>query len=463
MRVETAARLLAAAGVRWVRFEIADLRGVARSKSVPLPRFPIYGARGVGYYSDMPRIEGMESQLGAGEVFQPRDVLLLPDLDTLAVLPYAPGDARVICDVLRLDQEAAEDDPRYVLRRIVDRYLDEGLMPFSGFSQQFYLLDGSTNSPEFPLGDPCAGVHDNRFPEWCDALLGSLPALGLELASFGAGEGPGQLAVACEPARGAVAADQSFSLRSAARETADQLDLTTTFMTQPFIDQPGSGLKLRHGLCDAATGRDLFHDADDPFELSLTAKHFLSGLLYHAPALTALLRPTPNGFKRNGSAHRRRQTVTWGFDNRTTAIRVDRTRPEPGIGAGRASMVDGRPARVVSQFAGSDANPYIALAGSLAAGLDGIERRLLPPEPITGDVREARGVATLPDTLDAALAALEADNPLRDALGEPFIRYYLFVKRFDIARIRLACPDYGSAAWAERVDPFELSEYGDPS
>lgn len=463
MRVETAARLLAAAGVRWVRFEIADLRGNPRSKSVPLPRFPIYGARGIGYYNDVPRIEGMESQLGDDEVFQPRDVLLLPDLDTLAVLPYAPGDARVICDVLRLDQEPAEDDPRYVLRQVVDRYLDEGLMPLTGFSQQFYLLDRSGSSPGFPLGAHCAGVQDNRFPEWRDALLGSLPSLGLELASFGAGEAPGQLAVAFEPARGVVAADQGFSLRVAARETAAQLDLTTTFMTQPFIDQPGSGLMPRHGLLDAATRRDLFYDADDPFELSLTAKHFLAGLLYHAPALTALLRPTPNGYKREGSAHRRPNTVTWGFDNRTTAIRVGRACPAPRNDAGRASTADGRPARVVSQFAGSDANPYIALAGSLAAGLDGIERRLLPPEPITGDASEAHGAAPLPDTLDAALAALEADDPLREALGEPFIRLFLFVKRFDIARIRLACPDYGSTAWAERVDPFELSEYGDLS
>lgn len=458
MRVETASRLLAAAGVRWVRFEIADIRGVVRSKSVPLARFPVYGSRGLALSGAAARHSAED---GDDAAQSRRDVLLLPDLDTLAVVPHAPGDARVLCDVLHLDLEPAEDDARGVLRHIVERYLDEGLMPLTGFAYQFRLVDRATRAPVFSdrssSPDPCQAAGGDRFATWRDTFLNSLPSLGVDLASFALADAPGKLAVTIEPARGLAAGDNAFSLVTAAREIAGQHDLTAAFMAKPFINRPGSACFLSHGLVDAGTGVNRFSDPDDPFGLSTLGRHFLAGLLYHAPALTALLAPLPNSYKRLRAADAP-VNISWGIDNRTVAFRVPHLPRQ-------TALAPGMPADdtwIESRIGGADIDPYSALAASLAAGLDGIQRQLLPPEPVLIDAAKVDGAAALPDSLDAALEALESDAPLRELLGEPFVRSYAFVKRFDIARTRLACPDYGYPEWRERVDPIEWSEHGEP-
>lgn len=441
MRVETVARLLAAAGVHWLRFEFADTLGVARSKVVPLSRLERVGTRGLRFYG------GTDGRASNNAAPAP-DFILMPDFDTLALLPYAPGEARVICELYDLNQEPAPHDGRWVLQQVVEQYLDEGLLPATTFAFDFYVIERETGAPAFPGGRPGASVRNAARPAWRDTLLSALPSLGVELESINTAGAPGQVHAELATARGVAAADQAFTFRTAVKEVANQDELTATFMTRPPCGDVASACIMQHRLLDAVTGENRFADDEDPLGISPIAKHFVAGLLYHAAALSAFLLPIPNDYKRYHAAGCVPQHATWSCESRAAAVRVP---ARPGADA----------AQVENRIAAASANPYIALAACLAAGLDGLRQRMLPPAPLHGDPTARNGAPRLPRSLDEALAALEADTPLHALLGEPFIRTYLGVARFEIARTRLACPGYGTEEWERRVDPWEWSEYGE--
>lgn len=448
VRLDTAARLLAAAGVHWVRMEMADTHGIARSKTVPLTRFVEYGERGLSFYGGTLTQDASGDDVPRPGSMPPHDFLLRPDLDTLAVLPHAPGEARVVCDLYRLDGEPVRDDGRWVLRQVVDAFRPFGVIPRTGVEYEFYLIHRETRVPAFSDRQVYGTLRNNLLPGWRDDLMAALHASGIQISTFGAENAPGQFEVTFTPADGVAAADQAFAFRTVTKETARNHGYDAPFMTKPFIDEAASGCHLHHSLIDAETGENRFFDPADPYGMSRLAKHFLAGQLYHASAMTAFLSPTPNDYKRYQPGSFAPVNVTWGHDNRSAAFRVP-------AGAAGAHM------RIENRLGGAAANPYIAIAASLAAGLDGIRNELPLIEPVLTDASQATGAAPLPRSLDQALDALEADAPLGEALGAEFIRTYLLVKRFDIAKARLACPDYGTPEWMGRVDPYEWREYGE--
>lgn len=440
-------RLLRAAGVRWVRFEMADTHGIARSKSVPLARFPVYAQKGLNIYGGMLLQDASGWDIPLEERLPPPDYLLKPDLDTLAVLPYAPGEARVLGYLYRGNSPAPED-PRVVCQRMIERYERQGWIPRSGFEYEFYLLDHTTRQPVFPDKQICSTIRNNFDPAWRDELLEALDLLGIEVSTFSVENAPGQFEITFNPADGLAAADQAFTFRTAVKEVSRKHGYLAPFMTKPFIDQAASGTHLHHSLIDSQTGQNVFFSPDDPYGLSQLAWHFLGGLFHHARALIALFSPTPNDYKRYQPGLFAPTSVCWGYDNRSAAFRI----PADSRGA---------KARVENRLGGAAANPYIALAASLAAGWDGIERGLLPPEPIQMDVGWLEGLPSLPHSLDEALDALEADTILCELLGQPFIETYVAVKRWDSEKCRLRCPDYGTPEWFRRIDPYEHEEYGE--
>lgn|GEM_PF-1197193 len=441
MRVETVTRLLSAAGVHWVRFEFADMLGVARSKIVPLSRLHRVGTQGLRFARDT------DGPLGDGAT-PATDFILMPDFDTLALLPYAPGEASVICDLYDLSQEPAPHDGRWVLQQVVEHYLDEGLLPATTFAYDFYVVDRATGTPAFPGGRPGASVRNAARPAWRDALLSAVPSLGVELETIHTAGAPGQVHAELASARGVAAADQAFAFRTAVKEITSQDGLTATFMTRPPCGDRASGCIMQHRLLDAATGENRFADDADPLGISPLAKQFIAGLLYHAAALSAFLLPIPNDYKRYHAAGCTPLHAAWSCESRAAAVRV------PARAGADAAHVENR-------IATASANPYIALAACLAAGLDGLRQRMLAPAPLHGDPAASRGAPRLPQSLDEALAALEADTPLHALLGEAFVRTYLAVARLELARTRLACPTYGTHEWERHVDPWEWAEYGE--
>jgi glutamine synthetase len=448
MDVATVARVLAAARVRWVRIEMADIHAIARSKTVPLEKFPTYARKGLNFYGGILLQDASGWDIPQGGRLPPPDFLLRPDLDTLVVLPYAPGEARVLGDLYIDSQTPTPDDPRGVCRRIVSCFLDEGMLPRSGFEYEFYLIDRITRSRAFEDRQICSTIRNNTLPEWRDELLSSLPAFGIEVSTLSVENAPGQFEVTFSPADGLAAADQAFSFRTAVKEVSRRYGYDAPFMTKPYITEAASGCHLHHSLIDPRTGRNLFAHADDPLGISQLGWHFLGGLVHHALALIAFLSPTPNDYKRYRPGLFAPTSICWGPDNRSAAFRI----PAGAHGAA---------ARIENRLGGAASNPYIALAASLAAGLDGIRRELPIPEPVTVEASLVSGLPELPRSLEDALDALERDRVLWEILGEPFVATYLKVKRWEVTKVKTNCPDYGTAEWYSRIDPYEWREYGE--
>lgn len=448
MDVSTVTRLLAAAGVRWVRIEMADIHAIARSKTVPLGKFPIYAVKGVNFYGGILLQDASGWDIPQEERLPPPDFLLKPDLDTLVVLPYAPGEARVLGDLYIDPETPTPDDPRVVCRRVIARFLDQGMLPRSGFEYEFYLIDRITRARAFEDRQICSTLRNNTLPEWRDELLGSLPAFGIEVSTLSVENAPGQFEITFSPADGLAAADQAFSFRTAVKEVSRRYGYDAPFMTKPFINEAASGCHLHHSLIDPRTGRNLFADDEDPLGISQLGWHFLGGLIHHAPALIAFLSPTPNDYKRYRPGLFAPTSICWGPDNRSAAFRIP-------------AGAHGPAARIENRLGGAASNPYIALAASLAAGLDGICRELPIPAPVMVEASRVSGLPELPRSLEEALDALEADRALREILGEPFIETYLKVKRWDVTKAKANCPDYGTPEWYGRIDPYEWREYGE--
>jgi glutamine synthetase len=231
-----------------------------------------------------------------------------------------------------------------------------------------------------------------------------------------------------------TAADHAFLLKASVKDIAAMHGLIATFMGKPFNDQGGSGTHLHLSL--QRGGANAFDAPDKPDGVGDELRHFVAGILAHAPALMALLNPTINAYRRIQPDSLAPTHANWGWDNRSTFIRIP---PERG-GATRVEVRVGDGA----------ANPYLAIAATLIAGADGIRRGLQAPAPIVGDAYHADPEITgppLPTGLDLALDALQDDSVLRDGLGPEIVDTFLMVKRFEVDRHR---------AW---VSDWEIAEY----
>jgi glutamine synthetase len=348
------------------------------------------------------------------------------DLETYTPLPYEPGVARFAAD-LYVDNSPHPYCPRVNLRRMLARARELGYVFNVGIEPEFFLVtkqeDGSIKG-----WDP-QGVDDLRKPcydfkgisaalEFLRAMNDGLDALGWDVYQTDHEDANFQFEINFKYAEALTTADRLIFFRMMAGQVAHRFGAIATFMAKPFSSRTGSGAHLHYHLADARSGTNLFRDESDPRGLGLSrlAYHFLGGVLAHAPALCAVTSPTVNCYKRlqlgpalTGS----RSGFTWvpafityGDNNRTQMLRV----PEPG--------------HVEDRTISSACNPYLAIAAYLAAGLDGIARRLDPGEPNLGNLYEAgpaamaeRGIKTLPQSLSAALDHFDADPVVRDALG----------------------------------------------
>jgi glutamine synthetase len=228
-----------------------------------------------------------------------------------------------------------------------------------------------------------------------------------------------------------TAADRAFRLKSAVKDVAAQHDLVATFMGKPFNDQGGSGFHL-HVSADRDDD-NAFADRNDSDGVSDELRRFTAGVLAHAPALMAFLNPTINAYRRIVPDSLAPTRCNWGWDNRTSFIRVPAER--------------GRATRVEVRVGDGSANPYLAIAAVLFAGLHGLRDKLALEAPVSGDAYTQELGEPLPESLEAALAALESDAVLRDALGPEIVDTFLAIKRFELDRHR---------QW---VSDWELDEY----
>lgn len=451
MDLREAEAFLADGEYLFVRFEQTDLHGLSRSKTVPASHFRRYAEDGLNFFGGLLGLDlqgGVAPGTGYMEERNFADMLIRPDFATLGPVPWALGTARVICRPFWYDAGEVQASPRFLMEQMMGELSDMGYDLRSGFEYEFYLADAETRVPVFDGIQIFWTLRNNFDTAFVDGLLLNLAEAGIDVTTSNAEYGPGQMEITFAPAMGLGAADEAFTFKNAVKEMALASGYMASFMTKPYADQSASGCHYHHSLLHHNTGANAFYDAAAPDGLSQLCRHWIGGQIAHARAITALAAPTVNCAKRYKLFSFAPMNATWGYEDRTTAVRIKG-------GRGGDTHVENR-----IPCAGS--NPYLVGAAVLAAGLDGIRREIEPPKP-TQEIAYLDELApNLPTTLDAAVAALEEDGQLRAALGEEFMQLFVAVKRHEIDKTRQAIPEYESVDWPNTVTDWErqnLFEY----
>lgn len=433
---------LAGQGIDVIRVTYPDLIGTERARDILLDQLPSALAHGLAFcravYHTTPR-GGVVPVAGGLDAGLP-DICVRPDPATLTPLPWEPGVATCLGEVTDpATGLPAPESPRDLLRAVLDRCAEHGLRPVAGPELEYFLCDAAPGTAggwrrysEDTGHVYTAGLRADPANHLL-RVLRSLRDLGIGALSGNHEFDGGQFEVNLIHSGAMSAADRAFRLKSAVKELARQEGRLATFMAKPFNDAGGSGFHLHLSAEDEA-GRNVFDDPAAPYGLSATARHAVAGLLAHAPALAALLNPTVNSYKRFGPDTLAPWLIDWGLDNRSAMVRIP---PERGAGA-----------RLELRLGDASANPYLAIAATLAAALLGVLAGQEPPAPLEGYGYDTARSAVLPMTLPAALDALEADTALTGILGKDFITSYLTYKRDEIERFQRHVTDWEFTEYA---------------
>jgi glutamine synthetase len=359
------------------------------------------------------------------------DIHVRPDLATLTPLPWEPGAAWCLGDVTTPDGSPAPESPRVVVRRVADQISDLGYSLICGPELEFYLCQrdagGSWRRYSGELGNVYVVGRKGDPRGLLLHMLRQLRDAGLHVTAANHEFSPGQFEINLGHSEVTDAADRSFRLKSAVQEIARQQDLLATFMAKPFNDEGGSGFHVHVSLGDEAGG-NVFGDPRGPDGLSAPGRHAVGGVLRHARALSALLNPTVNSYKRFGPDTLAPWLVDWGLDNRSAMVRIP---PERGPGA-----------RMEVRLGDATANPYLAMAAVGAAVYLGLADKVEPPAKLEGYGYDASKAEMLPTRLPDALDALEADTELSGVLGDYFVTSFLTYKRNEIERFERFVTDW---------------------
>ncbi|MFG2127425.1 glutamine synthetase family protein [Streptomyces sp. NPDC048751] len=433
---------LAADGIDVVRVTYPDLIGTDRARDVLLDHLPSACAHGLAFcravYHTSP--QGDVIPIAGGLEAGLPDVCVRPDLSTLAPLPWEPGVAVCLGEVSDpATGGPAAESPRDLLRAVLARCAEHGLRPVVGPELEYFLLEpapgtpsGWRRAPETAGAVYTAGLRadpDNHLLR----TLRQLRDAGIGVVTGNHEFDGGQYEINLVHSEALDAADRAFRFKSAIKELARKEGRLATFMAKPFGDAGGSGFHL-HLSCEDTDGRNAFDDPSGAHGLSAIARHALAGILAHTPALAALANPTVNSYKRFGPDTLAPWLIDWGLDNRSAMVRVP---PERGSGA-----------RLELRLGDASANPYLLIAGTIAAALLGVLAAEEPPAPLEGYGYDTARSAVLPTSLPAALDALEADTALAELLGKDFTTSFLSYKRNEVERFRRHVTDWEFTEYA---------------
>jgi glutamine synthetase len=420
-----------ASGLRLVRFLYCDNDGIIRGKGAGIANLKERLETGIGLTVAMQAftmLDHLASVDGMGPV---GEIRLVPDPTTFAIAPYAPHTATVLVDMQTLDGQPYAADGRAFLKRMIARAAeDQDLSLVAAFEPEWSLAtkNGDLFSPIDDSG--CfTSTGMNVAAPVIDDIIAALESQGLTVEQYYAELGWGQQELSIRHAPALEAADHHILYRETVRGIALKHGLYASFAPKPWGDQAGNGCHLHFSGWNQDRTVNRFYDASGQYNLSTLARQFMAGILDHLPALVALTCASVNSYRRLqpqmwASAYR-----AWGPDNREGALRV----ASPFKGHESEST------NVELKSSDSSANPYISLGGVIAAGLDGIERQLTLPPPVTVDPfnlsdkeRQAIGADRLPTSLTEAIANLKRDRVLLEAMGERLSTSYIAVKELDI-------------------------------
>jgi len=464
-----AARRIGELDLRTVRLTVVDQHGIPRSKSLS-PEVAIAAmSNGLDF-------SGAIYSLDSGnQVFVPAfaagggfgideftgfpDVVLVPDATTFRVLPWADRTGWMLCDVYFSNGQPMPLDGRGLMRRMLGELGEAGYDYLAGIEIEYYIvrLDTDLVLPEnagftppppqvsiFELGyQYLSEVRLDSVAGTLEAIRDGLSAIGLPPRSMEDEWGPGQMEFSFSPIGGLAAADAVVLFRSAVKQICQRRGLLATFMCRPALPNFfSSGWHLHESLLSPGDGRNVFASEDG--YLSATGRQFVAGLLEHAIPMTVFATPTVNGYKRFRPYSFAPDRVCWALENRGALVRVQGA---PGDLNSHVENRMGEPA----------ANPYLYMAANIAAGLDGIRRKLEPPAPVEADPYAAEAVP-LPTSLAGAVAALAQDGFFRKAFGDTLVDYLLQMKRAELARHDAAVAE-NPPLEGQDVTDWEMNEY----
>ena len=423
----------------WVRFVFVDHAGIPKTKAVHRDSFERRAGAGVGLAKGVLALDPSGALHPASGLSPVGEVRLVPDLSTLTPLPFARSQAMVCCDMTEPDARTPWDGcPRSALRRVLGRLAERGYRAIASYEAEFYVW-----GPDGPLDrTPYAGSFAlTAAADFVAELAQTLEEMGIRPEQCHAEVGHGNLELSVGEAEALAAADRRVQVLETIRGVAHRMGLETTLAPKPYLDQAGNGHHLHLSVFEDAT--PVLFDASGA--LSSRGSSFVAGVLDHLPAIMAFTAPSPNSYQRLAPGMWSSAYAAYGPDNREAAVRI----ASPVAGAESATAnIELKPVDVT-------ANPYLALAAVLVAGMDGMERNLDPGEPTTVDPatlseeeRAERNIRPLPASLDQALNALENDEVLIEALGAPLVRTHLAVGRAQAEIAREISPEEVAATAA---------------
>ncbi|PLS16767.1 type I glutamate--ammonia ligase [Bacillus sp. M6-12] len=434
---EDITRLAKEENVKYIRLQFTDILGTIKNVEIPVSQ--LGKALDNKMMFDGSSIEGFVR-------IEESDMYLYPDLDTWVVFPWTSEKgkvARLICDIYNTDGTPFEGDPRTNLKRILNEMKELGFTDFNlGPEPEFFLFKlDEKGEPTLELNDK-GGYFDlapTDLGENCrrDIVL-ELEEMGFEIEASHHEVAPGQHEIDFKYADAVTACDHIQTFKLVVKTIARKHGLHATFMPKPLFGVNGSGMHCNVSLFKG--NENAFYDTEGDLELSETAHQFIAGILKHAPSFTAVTNPTVNSYKRLVPGYEAPCYVAWSARNRSPLIRIPASR--------------GVSTRVEVRSVDPAANPYLAVAVILQAGLDGIKNKLTPPPAVDRNIyvmnkeeREEAGIIDLPATLAAALDKLKADEVITSALGSHLLEHFIEAKEIEWDMFRT------------QVHPWEREQY----
>lgn len=431
--------------VKFISLQFTDVSGTVKSTDIPASR--LESALDDGVWFDGSSVEGFAR-------IQESDMHLILDTDTFVVLPWTPKDlrrARIFCDIHQPDGEPFPGDPRGILKRILKNIDERGWVYNIGPEPEFFLFKPNGGERIHPVPHDVGGYFDfsanDEAVQVRSELMEALWGMGLDVEMGHHEVAIGQHEIDFRFENALKTADNVLTLKYTVKAIAAQHGLIASFMPKPIYGINGSGMHCHQSLFDKQ-GNNLFFDDKDEFKLSKLAYGLIAGQLCHARAMTAVVAPTINSYKRLVPGYEAPVYVGWAQRNRSALIRI----PRYTKGKDKAMRAELR-------FPDPSANPYLAFTTMIAAALDGIDNQLPYPKPLnnvnvyhlTEEERSTMGIASLPGSLAESLHELEQDKVLRDALGETMYEAFMRSRWAEVEDYRLHVMDWEVERYLQTV------------
>jgi glutamine synthetase len=422
---EDVKRLIEEQDIEMIRLEFVDMHGINRGKLLPADMIDEAFENGIAFCAAIMTMsfDNSMAEVKGTSANTYDDLKVVADPSTFVVLPFLEKTALLLGD-LYYHKKPMVQSPRNFLKKMIAKYQELGLEPIAASELEFFLYHKTADGNVEPYTNQECNCYTSNVRidplGFLNQLTRTFKQMDFDVLYMNHEYYPGQYEYNWSHSPALRCADQTTLFKGLSKDIAEQDNLFVTFMAKPSNENGGSGCHFHLSLNDVKTGANAFNDPNGEDEMAAVMRHFVAGILKHARPLTAFLSPTINCYKRYRLDSFAPCFIGWGRDNRTTYVRIPEER-------GKATRVEVRAGSAAS-------NPYLALAGILAAGLDGLVNKLEPPEIITTDLYhdKAKQSEIVPRSLYRTLAELEKDEWLCQCAGQELVDTFVALKSVEV-------------------------------